>query len=365
MLTFIATGDWHIGARMGTAGAAAPRFREARFLAAERVVALAAEEGAGAIFLLGDTFDGDGVGMDDLRRTRDILAAAPCEVLVLPGNHDCWHTGGALRSFAGLAADTAQVSVVTTTETPLVVSALPGITFYPCPVLRHAEVGDPTAWMPPRREADGVRIGLIHAALDQADWGGRVPERVAEVRDLDLALLGDWHKPVDGPDGRTFYPGALEPGGFGEAHTGQIILATVTPKGAEARRIEVGRLAWRRLELAFESAEIGGVGPEALKGRLTSINSSPPDTALRLHLSGKLTHPEMDRLDEILAALAEQEWATCDLQSEVALLGAPDLDSFEEPAIRAVAKRIWAGDQDPALRRRALAILAEKVEATR
>ena len=73
----------------------------------------------------------------------------------------------------------------------------------------------------------------------------------------------------------------------------------------------------------------------------------------------------VDALDRILAAQLEAAWATCDVHSEVAPLGEPDLDAFEEPAIRSVAEHIWHGDADPALRRRALAILAEKVEETR
>ncbi len=365
MAKFVATGDWHIGARMGSAGSAAPRFRKARFSAAERVIELATKEGAGAIFLLGDTFDGDGVGSGDIRRTLEILAQAPCRVFVLPGNHDWWHTGGVLSSFARLAAEVANVSVLTARETPLTVDGLPDVTFYPCPVLKHAEVGDPTRWIPPRTAEDGVRVGLIHAALERADWGGEVPERVAEERDLDLALLGDWHKPVDGPDGRTFYPGSIEPLRFKDSHVGQVILGTVGAQGAKVERVEVGKLAYRRIERTLESTEIGGVGPSALTDALAAVSSVPEDTAVRLHLSGSLTLAELDTLDRILAEQQKAGWATCDVQSEVVPLGEPDLDVFEEPAIRSVAEHIWHGDADAVLRRRALAILAEKVEATR
>ena len=365
MAKFIATGDWHIGAPMRSAGAAATRFREARFSAAERVVELAATEGAGAIFLLGDTFDGDGVGLGDIRRTVEILAHAPCAVYVLPGNHDWWHEGGVLSSFARLAADVDAITVLTEKQVPLRIEAIPDTTFFPCPLTRHAGVDDPTAWFPPRRPEDGRRVGLIHAALDRGDVHGRVPERVAEERDLDLALLGDWHKPVDGPDGRTFYPGALEPGGFDEAHTGQVILATVGADAITARRVPIGRIAWRRLQLQLESGDIGGVGPAALEDALAALEGDRPNTALRLHLVGKLTLPELDSLDRTLAALSEDEFATVDIQSEVLPLGEPDLDVFEEAAIRAVAERIWESDADPTLRRRALAILTEKVEETR
>jgi DNA repair exonuclease SbcCD nuclease subunit len=362
---FIATGDWHIGARMGTAGEAAPRFREALFHAVERVIELAAEEEAGAIFLLGDTFDGDKVGLADIQRVADLLARAPCEVFVLPGNHDWWHEGGVLAAFARKVEDAERITVLTATEQPLRVEALPGLTFFPCPVLRRSEVVDPTRWIPTRNPEDGLRVGLFHGPLDRADVNGIVPERVAEVRDLDLALLGDWHKPVDGPDGRTFYTGSLEPGGFGEGHTGGVVVATADAASIEARRVEVGRLAWRSLEVEVESADLDGVGPEAVAQQLAGITTAPEHTALRLRLSGKLTMPELDELDRIVAATRELGWATCDVEVSIDPLGAPDLDGFEEPTIRAVAERIWASDLGPAVRRRALALLAEKVEATR
>lgn len=365
MAEFVATSDWHIGARMGSAGRAATRFREVKFETAERIVRLANDEGAGALLLLGDTFDGDGVGAADVERTVRILAEARGPVLVLPGNHDWWHAGGVLRAFARAAESTENVRVLHEPQTPLTVDGLPGVTFYPCPLLKHAGVADPTRWIPPRRAEDGVRVGLIHGALDRADWGGRVPERVAEERDLDLAVLGDWHKPVDGPDGRTFYAGSPEPGGFDEEHVGQVLLVTVEGGSCEVRRTEVGRLAWRRIEQTLESAEVGGIGPGALEDLLAGIGTEKEDTALRLRLSGKLTLEEMDALDGMLADLAEVPWAECDVRSEVELLGEPDLDTFDEGSMRAVAERIWEGDADPAVKRRSLAILAAKVEETR
>ncbi|MEN8152317.1 MAG: metallophosphoesterase, partial [Planctomycetota bacterium] len=135
MAKFVVTSDWHIGARMGTAGRAAGRFREIRFETAERVVELAGDEGAGALFLLGDTFDGDRVGAGDVERTLSILKQAPCPVFVLPGNHDWWHRGGVLASFARAAEGVDHVTVLTEPETPLKLAEIPGVTFFPCPLL--------------------------------------------------------------------------------------------------------------------------------------------------------------------------------------------------------------------------------------
>jgi len=377
---FVVTSDWHIGARMGSAGRAATRFREIRFETAGRVVRLVGEREAGALFLLGDTFDGDGVGSGDLDRTLSILRGASCPVYVLPGNHDWWHPGGVLAAFSRAAEAAENVHVLTEIGVPLVLLEVPGVTFYPCPVRKHADVTDPTRWIPPRREEDGARVALIHGALDQADWGGRVPERVAEERDLDLALLGDWHKPVSGPDGRTFYAGSLEPGGFDEEHRGQVLVAGVPgkgvpekgadEKGAGVERVPVGRLAWRRIELELLGEAVGGIGPAALEAALAAIDTEiadigKEDTAVRLRLTGKLSLAELDRLDAILSAGREAGFAEFDENSEVEPLGDPDLDAFEEETLKAVARRMWEGDEPPEVRRRALAILATLAEETR
>ncbi len=366
MPTFVATSDWHIGARQNSAGPAAPRFRAQRYATARRIVALAAEVGASALFLLGDTFEGDRVGQDDLEETGGLLGEAPCPVFVLPGNHDWWHPGGVLRGFAAHAASIPNIRMLTEPEEPLRVEGLDGVTFYPGPVLKHVDVADPTRWIPARDAADGLRIGLFHGALDRADIAsGTIPERVAEVRDLDLALLGDWHKPVAGTDGRTFYCGSPEPGGFDEEHVGQVIVVDVADGEATHRAVEVGTLAWRTIPLEFDSTVAGGAGLAPLEEALAAIETKRANTALRLKLGGRLALSEQEALDERLTALAEEEWAHVVVASDVAVEGALDLDAFDEPSMRAVAERVWRAEGDPDVRRRALALLRQHVEASR
>jgi DNA repair exonuclease SbcCD nuclease subunit len=350
---------------MSSAGKAAADFREIRFETARRVIRLATELDAGALFLLGDTFDGDRVGTGDIDETLAILEESPCPVCVLPGNHDWWHRGGVLASFARAAETVDHVRVLTESENPLVLPEISGTTFYPCPVLRHADVGDPTRWIPERVGADGIRVGLIHGGLDRAEWGGRVPERVAEVRDLDLALLGDWHKPVDGPDGRTFYAGSLEPGGFDEAHRGQVLIATVGEGKVAVERRPVGRLGWRRIELELVSEEMGGAGPGAVETVIEGVDGERADTAVRLHLSGALSPDEMDRLDGILDAGRGAGFAEFDVSADLTPLREPDLDAFEDEVLRSVARRIWEAEEEPEVRRRALSMLTGLAERVR
>ena len=231
---------------MGSAGRAAPAFREVKFETGRRIVSVASTEGTRALFLLGDTFDSDRVGEEDIRRTVSILARADCPVYVLPGNHDWWHRGGVLYAFREQAKAHANIRVLLVEE-PFQVDGIAGATFFPCPVMRHAGLEDPTAWIPPRRPEDGLRVGLVHGALDLANWGGRVPARVAEVRDLDLALVGDWHAPHEGPSGRTHYPGSPEPGGFDESHGGQVLVVSLDDE-VRVRRVPVGQLSWRTID---------------------------------------------------------------------------------------------------------------------
>ncbi|MBI4605090.1 MAG: DNA repair exonuclease [Planctomycetes bacterium] len=364
MAKIVVTSDWHIGARLATAGPAAPAFREAKLRTAERIVELCRKEDARALFLLGDIFDGDRVGAAEVRRAAELLARAPCPVFVLPGNHDWWHPGGVLEAFAGEAKEKDAIRVLLKEE-PLTVEGVARVTFFPCPVLRHAGVADPTLWIPARRPEHGLRVGLIHGALDRAEWGGRVPEKVADARDLDLALLGDWHNPASGLDMRTHYPGSPEPGGFDEEHEGQVIVASLEAGGPDVRRVPVGELRWRRIERTLESEAIGGLGVKALEEALAALDASPATTAVRLRLSGSLSAEELNHLDEVLERARGAGWAHCDIDRQVACARDPDLEAFEDESVRAVARRVWESREDEAVRRRALAILEATVEAAR
>src|SRR5262245_26563809 len=88
MIRFLQTSDWQVGMKAAHVGAAGEKVRAARLDAARRVVELARERAVDCVLLAGDTFEDNAVESGLVRRVADVLAAAPCAVLVLPGNHD-------------------------------------------------------------------------------------------------------------------------------------------------------------------------------------------------------------------------------------------------------------------------------------
>lgn len=74
-MKFVHTADWQIGMRAAHVGANAFKIRNARFTAAERVVAIARDRGADAILVTGDTFEDNAEQTTDIQRVSDILAS--------------------------------------------------------------------------------------------------------------------------------------------------------------------------------------------------------------------------------------------------------------------------------------------------
>ena len=98
---------------------------------------------------------------------------------------------------------------------------------------------------------------------------------------------------------------------------------------------------------------------------MKGVETPPERTALWVRVKGRLSSEEIGDLDRYLEGLPTEGWAHCRIDADVETAREPDLAAFEEESIRAVADRIWEGDAEETVKRRALAMLADKVEATR
>lgn len=357
--TFIVTSDWHIGAPMCSAGGAADYFRKAKYEVASRITKVAAENKAKALFILGDLFDSDRVGEQDILRIGVILSEVNCPVYVMPGNHDWWHQGGTMHTFKRLSEKHKNIHILYE-DAPFTVKDLCDVTFFPCPLRRKNPIRDTSEWIPERNTEHGFRVALLHGNIDTTP-DGNIPGNVTEVRDLDLAFFGDWHNPTKVND-KTYYCGSPEPGGFDEGHEGQVLVVEVDEDKIRVEPVIVGKLAWQRIELKLESREIGGMGCQSLIQALETITSSPETTAIRLHLSGALSWDELNELDQCLAELQMQSWAHVDVEDiQVEPVDKVNIDNLPD-SIQAVAQNILDSDATEMVKRRALAILNSKLE---
>ncbi len=215
-------------------------------------------------------------------------------------------------------------------------------------------------WIPKREKQHGFRIALLHGSIDTVP-DGTIPSNVAEVRDLDFVFIGDWHNPTK-VDDKTYYCGSSEPGGFDEGHEGQVLVVEIEKNITEVKSVIAGKLAWNRIELKMEPKELGGLGIDSLIQAIESIKTIPENTAIRLHLSGSLSWDELNELDQLLAKLQLQGWAYVDVENvQVKSMDEVNTDDFPD-ALCAVAQNILQSDEDIVVKRRALAILKNKLE---
>ena len=368
-MKFIHTADWQLGLKLkyvpGDAGA---RARAARFDTVRRIAELARARGADCVLVAGDVFDDNAVGEDTLAQAHDALAAfAPTPVLLLPGNHD--HAGpGSVWSRLRLAA---HVQALTASE-PIDVA---GATIYPCPLLRRHERDDPTAWLPARGAADGIRVAVAHGGVIDFAGDNEAPNLIDARRVLGLGFdylaLGDWHSLLRF-DARAWYPGAPEATRFKETDPGHVLWVEIPAPGAPPRveAVPVARCRWRRHVWQFdgdagtrdpagpgqpmggtEPLNFGGdAGVRALRDWLAALPERSW-TLLELRLSGALGLAARAELDALLAAAGD---GLLHLRVNTdALTDAPsagELDALNAEGFVGQAARRLATDPDPAAR---------------
>ena len=361
MPSILATSDWHLGAPFGNAQSAAIVFSNQQFITAEKIVAVANESGVNAVFILGDMFDNDLIGKSVLHRTREVLRQSKSPVYILPGNHDWWHTGGSLWSFERLLQPEDDIHIIQEPK-PFVLDTLSSVTFFPCPCLKSDQLADPSHLIRERSDDDGIRVGLLHGSLNSVP-DGIIPNNVQVDRDLDFVLLGDWHNPESGPGGSTLYCGSPEALGFNEEHRGRVLLLNFTDDGPEPQSREVGQMSWRRIEEKLEPEEEGGLGCSQLREKLDSIDSPKELTAIRLHVRGSLSATELDELTQIIDGHREYGWAEFDTENvDVQELQQAGMDWVTDDLSKVVSS-ILESDEDDIVKRRALRLLQNRLEA--
>lgn len=327
MVRFLHIADLHLGMRITRFSPdAIDRVREARFEALENVRDRLRDPRNGFHFLIiaGDLFDDVRVKKSIARRAFDLLESFPVPVLVLTGNHDPLEPGSVWDSDPWNQTDAKQVRLLTEARP---VAIHPGVTLFPCPVLRKTSTLDPTRWIAdhPRTPDHGVRIAVAHGSVmdrpNLPDDDHPIAPTAPQDLDLDYIALGHWHKTKVFRDGgghpRMIYPGVHEPmrfrgdssssgwrpyaaGGdrdeFFDDGQGTAIAVTIPGPGAppQVEQLDVGHLTWTMRHETLHTEE-------EFDELIAAIAEAPrPElTLLRLKLSGVVQMQAMQRLDEL------------------------------------------------------------------
>lgn len=178
------------------------------------VLETAAAAGADVMLLVGDVFEHNRLPEDILHRTADLLAAAPMEVVILPGNHDplmegsVWHRGP--------LAEPGNVHVLGLTHDVSVTFPAFDLEVWG---RAHRDYEDMHPLRRPRRRSTRWQVATAHGHYE------KVPDRRTRNRpawlfgDADIAAtgadyvaLGHWNRPLRVGDGTVpaWYSGSPE-----------------------------------------------------------------------------------------------------------------------------------------------------------
>ncbi len=260
---FIHTADWQIGMHArhvpGDEGAAV---RFARYDTVRRIADVARDTEADFVVVAGDVFEHHQLDRVPLQRSFEALRAFPCEVYLLPGNHDPYTPDALYRSDWWARECPPHVKVLTQRR-PL---DLPTATLLPCPLLeRHSH--DPTAWLGPNvGPSDRIRVGVAHGGVldilqalagdEEVEVHNDIPAGLADRARLDYLALGDWHGRLRVNE-RTWYSGTPEPTRFKERDPGHVLSIEIERPRAQPKVTahRVAKFTWHRIASTLATAD--------------------------------------------------------------------------------------------------------------
>lgn len=290
--------DLHLDAGFAWAGATSSVARQRRQglrNALVRIVAIAREAQADALFCGGDLYEHDRVTPDTAEFLRETFAGlAPTPVYVAPGNHD-WYGP---QSIYALTDWSANVHVFHESRL-LPVPLGPGLTLWGGAHLAPANTGNFLSAF--RVRGPGAHIALFHGA--ERSWfaeqgSAKQPHAAFDAGDIEAAgllhaFVGHYHRPKDAE--RHTYPGNPDPLAFGEDGPRGAVVASIAQDGVVTReRRVVAQTEVHDLEL-----DVGGCASgQEIRDRARALAKGRGGMA-RLTVTGEL-EPAVDLHEEDL-----------------------------------------------------------------
>ena len=329
----LATADWQLGKKISGAGSKAPQFREQLFLTSENIITkLALEHKVDLIVICGDLFDRPDAPWDLIERTATMLSKSEIPIHIIAGNHDALEGSQrtALWNLQRDLGDDSKVIIHTKRESNYIEHL--NCTIYPGVLNERFDNSDQTSWIPERQKNDGVRIGLFHGSI--ANIGGG-EQRIATLdptlaldRELDIALLGDWHGPsgdienslIDQPENRLWYTGAPEAQIRSQNWIGRILICDLeSEKAPQVSSIEVGLNRFIDLNIEFQEDSPESGFSELDEQCEQNLTSSDDLIAWRITTTGWLSKNDHGILTSKVKEL-QQQFTDLDFKDKVNIM---------------------------------------------
>lgn len=319
MVRVLGTADWQLGKAISGAGEQSQTFREQLFQTAERIVTeIAPENDAELIVVCGDLFDSEKASWELIERTAEMLKQSEIPIHIISGNHDAldssqetclWKLDRELGNQSNI--------IIHKTREPYHIENL-SCTIYPGVLNARFDNSDQVSWIPERSKKDGVRIGLFHGAICNFGEGDdarikNLEPTLAIDKDLDIALLGDWHQPkgdekdslMAQPDKRLWYTWAPEAQKLSDNKIGRVILCDLkVGEEPNVNPIEVGKNCFMSKPIEFDESYEN----ENFESEIEAISelieqSSDYNLVIRIIASGWLNEADYNRLESTIDEL--------------------------------------------------------------
>lgn len=327
-MKFLHTSDWQLEMGFKSIQSKASPLRRARVDAVKQIVALADKERVDFVLAAGDLFDDNRIEYRVIEEVAGILSKCSAPVYLLPGNHDPLTPDSPYILHSALFKDSA---IALREEKPISFNATSAphilVTLYPCPARTRLSNQDPTAWIPPRSDSDGIRIGIAHGSIGTpAPDDFPIVKDAARVRELDYLAMGHFHA-TKRVDERTYYSGTPEPTNFGQTNAGQILIVEIPSAGAVPRVTEklIAKFSWKDIVRDVHSSD----DVDAIVKEVELM--SDPNDLLRLSCKGVLPQQQIDRI----VALANERIFHLRIETDISL-GDGDW-SYQHPLLSQMA----------------------------
>ncbi len=344
MTRFIHTSDWHLGLRLryvdGDRGA---RARNQRFDSIIEIGKLAEQHQAEAIIVAGDVFDANFVSPDQIHQTRDLLAKMPCDVIVIPGNHDFGCAGGALAQLAEATQSDPHIHVALNAE-PITINET---RFYPCPLMVRHTNDDPTGHLPTRTDENEVWVAIAHGTINERTRGHEAANLIDHAsvvsKGFDYLALGDQHFPQVINE-RVAFSGTHEPSSMRDKNGGHVLLVDIAKAGAEPtiEQLAVGRIRVIEQDYTVSCSE----DIDAIEADLMQVDERSW-TQSKLRVSGTLPMTDALRLQAFIEQYRNQLLYLDDEQEVSARPSDEELQNLQAPGFLGAVLEVLLEDDNP------------------
>ena len=231
-LTIIHTSDVHLESDTFGRGEEGQKYQRRIQHAFRKVVDLVHEKQADLFLIAGDLFDSNRVPESGVEFVNAELQRAPCPVVLIPGNHDCYDHRSIYKKVDFTEAGP-HVHTLTEEEGRTIQFPELQATVWGKGLVEHDPSFRPLAGVPDRQQ-DWWHIGMAHGYYaDEEEVQRSSPVRPEEIKQsgLDYLAMGHVHVFNDLSQGETTscYPGTPAPLYMGVDDGGSVAIVTLDP----------------------------------------------------------------------------------------------------------------------------------------